>query len=204
MNEIPSPSRKRLVTLSQLLSQIENDRVTSVELSRLTGWSEATIRRDISLLHLHSGKSNGYSKEELKNSICEKLNISDSNSACCRFCIVGLGRLGSALLETSVYPDSNFQLAAGFDSSTNRTEILKSSVDLYSTAELESVIKSKKIEYALLAVPDAKAQSAAEKLVSCGIKGIVNYTGTVLSLPESVSVENVNTLTVLRSMVGNG
>ena len=62
MKELPLPSKKRLLTLSNLLSQQpqEKIRITSAEIAKLTGWGEATIRRDISLLELHTGKSNGY------------------------------------------------------------------------------------------------------------------------------------------------
>lgn len=197
MKQIPSPSRKRLVTLSQILSQIENKtKITSVEISELSGWSEATIRRDISLLELHSGKSNGYYIEELRNSIQEKLNLS-SEIAKHKCCIVGLGKLGESLLSNSNFAKSNFDLVAGFDSNTNRIEILNSKIPLFSTINLKNTINTKKIEFAILCVVDEKAQEMAEKLVSFGIKGIVNYTNTILSLPQEIKVENVSPIFVL-------
>lgn len=197
MKQIPSPSKKRLVTLSQILSQIENKtKITSVEISELSGWNEATIRRDISLLELHSGKSNGYSIEELRNSIQEKLNLSSEISKH-KCCIVGLGKLGESLLSNSNFAKSNFDLVAGFDSNTNRIEILNSKIPLFSTINLKNTINTKKIEFAILCVTDEKAQEMAEKLVSFGIKGIVNYTNTILSLPQEIKVENVSPIFVL-------
>lgn len=197
MKTIPSPSRKRLVTLSQILSQIKDQKkITSVEISEKTGWSEATIRRDISLLELHSGKSNGYYIEELRNSIQEKLNLS-SEITKHKCCIVGLGKLGESLLSNSNFEKSNFDLVAGFDSNTNRIEIMNSKIPLFSTINLKNTIESKKIHFAILCVADEKAQEVAEKLVSFGIKGIVNYTNTILSLPQEIKVENVSPIFVL-------
>lgn len=191
MNQIPSPSRKRLVTLSQILSQLEEkSKITSVEISARTGWSEATIRRDISLLKLHSGKSNGYPAGELRRAIRERLNLSEEGRRNC--CVVGLGKLGAALLENSDFSGTNFRIAAGFDSSTNRIELLESTIPLFSTSDLEGEIGDMKIDYAILCVADRDAQKIAERLSAAGIKGIVNYTNTILKLPAGLEVENVS------------
>ena len=201
MKNMPNPSKKRLVILAGILSQMEQKKVTSVELSSLTGWSEATIRRDISILELHNGVSNGYEVKILHDAICAALNIKESADQKHRCCIVGLGKLGEALLESSAFKGSNFELVAGFDSNVNKIEIMKASVPLFPTLDLERKIRSLKIEYAVLAVPDEKARFMADRLVSYGVKGIVNYTNVVLTLPKEVKVEHVNTVVVLTGMV---
>ena len=48
MKPIPEPTRKRLVLLAQLLAQQTTEKITSVTIARLTGWSQSLIRRDIS------------------------------------------------------------------------------------------------------------------------------------------------------------
>ena len=201
MKNIPAPSKKRLLTLARLLSQQEKAKITSIELSALTGWGEATIRRDISLLELHNGVSNGYDVHVLRDAMCEILQVSSVSSDKHRCCIVGLGKLGEALLESSVFAGSAFELVAGFDTNFNKIEIMKSEIPLFATLDLEKKIRSLKIEYAVLAVPDEKAQFMSDRLVACGIKGIVNYTNTVLSVPKDVRVEHVNTVVVLTGML---
>ena len=203
MKKIPAPSNKRLITLSRLLAQQTKEKITSVELSALTGWGEATIRRDISLLELHNGVSNGYDVRVLREAISEILKISTDENKKHRCCIVGLGKLGEALLESSVFAGSSFELVAGFDTNFNKIEIMKSEIPLFATLDLEQKIRSLKIEYAVLAVPDEKAQFMADRLVSYGIKGIVNYTNVVLSVPKNVRVENVNTVAILSEMLVN-
>ncbi len=203
MKAIPAPSAKRLIVLARLLSQqlsSEKHHITSVEISALTGWSEATIRRDISLLELYRGKSNGYDISSLHDAICTALKVT---KACGihKCCVVGLGKLGEALLSSSALEKSNFKIVAGFDSNSNRIEILQSTIPLYSTADFERVMKMEKMEYAILAVSDEKAQKYADKIVNAGIKGIVNYTNTVLVLPPDVSVQNANPLSALTNLL---
>ena len=201
MKKISPPSRKRLLILEKILSQSAKKRITSVELSDLTGWGEATIRRDISNLELHKGVSNGYEVSVLGETIRKTFQIEGADSEKHRCCIVGLGKLGEALLESSVFEGSPFELVAGFDTNVNKLEIMKSSVPLFATLDLESKIRSLKIEYAVLAVPDEKAQFMADRLVSYGIKGIVNYTNIILHLSKNVLVENVNTAFILTGMI---
>ena len=203
MKKIPAPSKKRLVLLARLLAQQTKEKITSVELSALTGWGEATIRRDISLLELHNGVSNGYDVRILREAISKILQISTDENKKHRCCIVGLGKLGEALLESSVFAGSSFELVAGFDTNFNKIEIMKSEIPLFATLDLEQKIRSLKIEYAVLAVPDEKAQFMVDRLVSYGIKGIVNYTNIVLSLPKEIRVENVNTVAILSEMLVN-
>lgn len=202
MKPIPEPTRRRLVQLAQLLTQQKTEKITSVAIERLTGWSQAVIRRDISLLDC-TGVSNGYRVTELHRAICDALNIRvEREQKHC--CIVGLGRLGAALLENSFFEHSPFKIVAGFDASVNRTEVLRSTFPLYPSHELETVIARDRIEYAILAVPDRAAQETAVRLAQCGIRGIVNYTGTVLSLPESVAVENAAPVTALTNLLARG
>ena len=192
MKEISQPSKKRLLTLSNLLSQLETQkqRITSAEISKLTGWGEASVRRDISLLEIHSGRSNGYEIKTLKTAIDSAFGLFTEKKRNC--CIVGLGTLGQAFLENSVFTSGAFELVAAFDSNQNRVELIKSKISLYATLDLEKIIRQKQIEFAILSVEDSMAQRMTDRLVKYGIKGIVNYTNAVLTVPEGFKLENAS------------
>lgn len=218
MKKISLPAKKRLILLSRFLSQflekndenhdenksrpseksdsrqhlIERKKITSAEISKKTGWSEATIRRDISLLELYNGVSNGYDAEILKDAIDRAFCLGASGSGSHNCCIVGLGSLGQAFLENSVFDGGGFTLAAAFDSSQNRVEIMKSKIPLYQTLDLEKIIRQMKIEFAILTVEDGMAQKMADRLIKYGIKGIVNYTNVVLTVPDGFKMENAS------------
>lgn len=200
-NDIPKPTVGRLVKLTRLLEQLEASSskvVSSADLEKLTGWSRDTIRRDISFLNASCASALGYDVAILREAIYQKLGLPHKNYKCC---LVGLGRLGEALIQQHGLLNTSFSIVAGFDSNVNRVEILSAPFPLYTTTRMESVIKEMGIEYAILAVAEQSAQSIAEKLVSFGIKGLVNFTPAVLTIPAKINIENVSVLDALQKLV---
>lgn len=196
MAELPEPSVERLLQLTRVLENIEEQSVTSAEIEARTGWSSHTIRKDISYLRGELSTGAGYDVAGLKEAIKLALGLNTLRKCC----VVGLGRLGSAYLNFPAFADEGFELVAGFDSSVNRVEILKSPVTLYPAYKMGEVISRFGIEIALLCVPAAAAQATAEKLVAAGIKGIVNFASVALELPVSVNVRNVNVVDEMRAV----
>jgi redox-sensing transcriptional repressor len=206
MEQIPEPAKERLLYLMRVLEKNEGKPLTSGELEALTGWSSHTIRKDISFLGTEGGSprggnkkvgtSGGYSPEALIPAIKAALGLDRRR----RFCVVGLGRLGSAYLNFQSFELGEFELAAGFDSNVNRVEILKSPVPLYPAYKIPEVVNRFAIEIALLCVPGGAAQASAEKLAAAGIRGIVNFAPVVLSLPPEVAVRNVYVMDELRAL----
>lgn len=194
---IPENTKRRLVLLNRLLSTFEGKTITSQKIEELAGWSAAVVRRDISLLGIICGASNGYKVDELKSKLEITLNLAAKNQKCC---IVGLGKTGQSLLDSTELEDSPFNIVAGFDSNVNRTEVLRSVFPLHPTTKLCEVILEEKIRYAILTVNHDEAQSLTNTLCECGIKGIVNYTQCVLTVPRNVRVENVSLLTALETL----
>ncbi len=194
---IPENTKRRLVLLNRLLSTFEGKTITSQKIEELAGWSAAVVRRDISLLGIICGASNGYKVDELKSKLEITLNLAAKNQKCC---IVGLGKTGQSLLDSTELEDSPFNIVAGFDSNVNRTEVLRSVFPLHPTTKLCEVIMEEKIRYAILTVNHDEAQSLTNTLCECGIKGIVNYTQCVLTVPRNVRVENVSLLTALETL----
>lgn len=209
---LSSPSRKRLVILGSLLEQelrtasLESGgdgflrTITSRRIAAMTGWTEATVRRDISLLGVRCGASNGYDVRTLHAAIKAAVSpAADSGSRGC--CIVGLGRIGASLLDYGGFRDAGLDLVAGFDESVNRVEILSASFPLYPASRLEQVVAREGIRYAVLAVPEHDANRYACRLASSGIAGIVNCTSAVLTVPPSVAVEDVSVANALRNLL---
>jgi redox-sensing transcriptional repressor len=196
MEQIPEPAKERLLYLMRILDHAGNVSIKSAEIEQKTGWSSNTIRKDISYLDGDFGSIAGYNAESLKTAIRSALGLNQKRN----FCIVGLGRLGSAYLNFGAYTEEGFELAAGFDSSVNRVEILKSPVPLFPAYKMAEVISRFNIEMALLCVPGVQAQQSAEKLGCCGIKAIVNFAPVVLDLRPDIFVKNVYVVNELRSL----
>ena len=192
---IPEATRKRMLTLQNLLQGWPQAKITSVQISEITGWKDSLIRHDLWLLGYNKGISNGYLKDDLQQAISLALGFESTEANCC---IVGLNRLGAALLDDSTTEGSVYKIKAGFDSNVNRVEILRSSFPLYPATEMNWVIKQENIRLAILTVTAKDAQTMCDRLVKAGITGIVNMTRAVLKVPNGVKVENLSILNALK------
>ena len=96
MQNIPLPAKRRLVLLERLLSAYKEKTITSQKIQELTGWTSAVVRRDISWIDVKCGATNGYKVAELKAALVKSFNLEQTEQRCC---IVGLGRMGQALLD---------------------------------------------------------------------------------------------------------
>ncbi|GHV55598.1 redox-sensing transcriptional repressor Rex [Spirochaetia bacterium] len=208
MDQISPPARGRLLYLMRILESAGDEPLTSAQIEGLTGWSSNTIRKDISCLggdamgsaHGHGmGSCNGYAPAALASAIRKALELDRRR----KFCVVGLGRLGSAYLNFRNFELGEFDLAAGFDTNVNRVEILNSPAPLYPAYKMAEVITRFGIEMALLCVPAEAAQTVAEKLVTAGIRGILNFAPVALKVPPAIAVRNVFVADELRSLAIN-
>ncbi|NQV32248.1 MAG: redox-sensing transcriptional repressor Rex [Phycisphaeraceae bacterium] len=170
-------------------------RISSSQMGKKIGVPAHTIRKDINCLGEVGDTGSGYDVARLKRHLERALGFEKSQKAC----VVGLGRLGSALMDYEKFQASGFSVVAGFDSSVNRIETIKTQVPVYPAYEMEDVIRREAIEMALLAVPAHVAQATADVLVSCGIRGIVNFAPVVIEVPASqVQVRHMNVINEMR------
>ena len=190
---LPKATRRRLIELESVLNAWQKSKITSPDISALTGWKDSLIRHDFWLAGIGGdGVSNGYVTADLLKAV-QKANTEPVN-----VCIAGLGRLGAALLDESLFEGSGFVIKAGFDSNVNRVEILRSTFPLYPAGDMNWVIKQEHITKAILAVADKDAQLMCDRLIKAGISGIVNMTGRILKVPEGIKTENVSVITALK------
>ena len=192
---LPEVTRKRMLFLQNLLQSWQSEKITSVQISEITGWKDSLIRHDLWLLGYNKGISNGYLKDDLQEAISLALGFESKEVNCC---IVGLNRLGAALLDDATTEGSVFKIKAGFDSNVNRVEILRSTFPLYPATEMNYVIKQENISLAILTVADKDAQSMCDRLVKAGVTGIVNMTRAVLKVPDGIKIENLSVLNALK------
>ena len=206
--KISKSTKHRLLLLLQLLENWKKNHITSKEIARLLGIKDSLVRYDFSVLNIpngHRGFKNGYEvltlKSDIKNSLKIAFEIPSNENHCNinrrKVCVVGLGRLGIAFLDNSICEKTDFEICAGFDSSLNRVELIRSTFELFPASKIETVCKEKKIEYALLCCSENEVQKMVERLVNAGLKGIVNYTNAVFEVPCGIKVQNVSPAVVL-------
>jgi redox-sensing transcriptional repressor len=175
-------------------------------IGRRLGTNANVVRKDISYLpgsvtmEDHPKLGAGYDARLLKRHIARALGFEKP----VKLCVVGLGRLGSAIMGYDRLSKAGLEIAAGFDSNVNKLEILKSDVELYPSHEIESVVRRKGIQYAIVAVPAEAAVEVAGQLVRARVAGIVNLSPVVLpAVWEGVYIHNIDIVNDIRYMVAH-
>jgi len=168
--------------------------VSSKELARAIGATEYTVRKDISFLDMTGYTRRGYEVKLLKEELGTKLNLAKNRKAC----IIGLGRLGTALLDYEKFQEDGFEIVAGFDKSINKIERIHTNIDVFAVSQLESVISQRGIELGIITVPAEAAQGVADKLVKAGVKGILNFSPVKVIVPKNIMYLDMDFTSALR------
>jgi redox-sensing transcriptional repressor len=108
--------------------------------------------------------------------------------------VVGLGRLGTAILNYDDLRTDGFMVVAGFDSNINKLETIKTAVELFPAYEIADVVKRKAIDIGVIAVPEKAAQETADRLMDGGIKAILNFSPTSIRIKPDILIRNIDLL----------
>jgi redox-sensing transcriptional repressor len=158
------------------------DFVSSRDLAKAISATEYTVRKDISSLNITGHTRKGYQVKLLKEELGHKLQLTQKRKAC----IVGLGRLGAALLDYENFQEDGFQIVAGFDCSINRIERIHPHIDVFAVNQLETIVKERGIELGIITVPEQAAQEISDQLCRAGIKGILNFSPAKIIVPKNI------------------
>ncbi len=195
---LSEPSIIRLCLIYRLMEELEHHGVSRVHSSKIgenIGARADSVRKDMSMLGDFGNNLSGYDVSRLKNHIIQKLGLDRDRNAC----IVGLGKLGSAIINYIQHPGSSIRIVAGFDNNLNKLELIKSPIEVFPAYRIEEIIAHKKIGLAILAVPGDAASKTAARLIECGILGIINFTPVVLTSPKKhVFIRNIDLVTEMR------
>ncbi|WP_319560190.1 redox-sensing transcriptional repressor Rex [Marispirochaeta sp.] len=192
----PLPSLERLCAIYGLLDNLtekQQSRVSSRELGRAIGQTAETVRKDIAHMKAEIMSNGGYDPAKLKQAIAGYLSLEEPRRAC----IVGLGRLGQAILQYPGFIAAGIEICAGFDRDTNKLELLSFPVPLLPSYRIAEYVAAQRIDLGIITVPPDQAQIVADRLTDGGVRGIVNFTVPV-SVPETVTLRHVSVLDELR------
>jgi redox-sensing transcriptional repressor len=203
---VPKPALQRLCRMYTVLEELElqgQAEISSAGLSALLGIPAHTIRKDISYLpggpvssdplgqkdnsDTSLRSSQGYHLSMLLKKIDGALGISSP----LKTCIVGLGRIGMALLSYQEFVPRGIHIVAGFDKNINKIELTSSPVPLFPSYEIEERIQALRIDLGVIAVPASSAQQVADRLIRGGIKGLLNFAPVTLKSEKPVVVRNI-------------
>jgi redox-sensing transcriptional repressor len=163
------------------------NRVSSQKLSELLRVSSPQIRKDLSYFGAFGTRGVGYDTLKLAKQIRGILRLDTPRRAA----LVGLGNLGTALLEYPGLGPYGLEISAVFDNDPVKIGKIVKDVKVRDISKL-STLKNKGISLGIIAVPAPAAQSVADGLVGAGIKGILNFAPFYVDVPKKVKVISID------------
>ncbi len=190
-SSLPAASVGRLSLYLRELQRLRASGVRDLksnELAVLLEVSPAIVRRDLASVGALGRRGVGYGTEALIRSIGTALGAETNWGVV----LVGVGSLGTALLNYRGLGQQGFQIVAAFDIAVRGEGKTVGEVPIYPMTALAAQVQQRQPQLAILAVPPAAAPAAANELAAVGISGILNFAQVSLKLPAHIAIVNVD------------
>jgi redox-sensing transcriptional repressor len=188
---IPEATVARLPVYLRVLQELADQQIQTVSSERLAeaaGVNPPKVRKDLSYLGSYGTRGVGYDVEYLIYQISRELGLTQDWPVA----LVGMGNLGQALAGYKGFAERGFRIAAIFDKDTERVGEQVGPLTVEHVDELEGSLREKGISIAIIATPATAAQETAERLVTAGIRSVLNFAPTVLTVPDRIHVRQVD------------
>lgn len=188
----PKPTLNRLPLYLRVLSELERKKiafVSSRQLAELVGTNSAQVRKDLSFLGELGVRGLGYEVTHLKLEISRFLGLEKSKQVV----VVGVGRLGSALIGYEGFKKKGFCIIGAFDIDEKKIGQVFSGIEVQPLDELKKFVSRQgTIDIGIIAVPASSAQIAGELLLEAGVKSILNFAPAPLDLNNKIPIRHVD------------
>ncbi len=182
-------------TLTQLLEdgvEVTNSQQLGAQLQV----TPAQIRKDLSYFGRFGKQGRGYRVRHLLTELKQILGL----DAQWNVAVVGVGRLGNAILNYPGFNPDGFHLVAAFDNNPDNLGREVGGIAIQPMVDLAATVASRQITIAIVAVPSAHTQTVVDQLVDCGVRAILNYTPINAQVPPGVRVRSIDPVLALQSM----
>ncbi len=198
-SEVPEVVVTRLPQYVRILSRLLEEGtevVSSQQLGQKLQVTPAQIRKDLSYFGRFGKQGRGYSVRHLHDQLREILGLNSYWNVA----VVGVGRLGRAILSYPGFTPDGFHLVAAFDANLGVVGQSVGELTVNNIDDLETVVTERQISIAIVAVPVMDAQGVIDRLVECGVRAILNYAPTSPQVQEGIRIHNIDPVIALQSM----
>lgn len=180
---------KRLPKYYRYLESINEKgiiRVSSKELSDITGLTASQIRQDLNHFGCFGQQGYGYNVKELIDELSKIIGVDKDY----KLILVGYGNIGHALYQYKSFADLGYAFEAVFDK--EEKVISDSDLEVRNVDGLGDFLANNKIDIGIIATPKEVAQDVADILCEGGVKGIWNFSPVDLKVSNGVVIESVH------------
>ena len=197
--DVPEVVVTRLPQYVRVLNRLLEEGIEVVSSQQLGAQLQVTpaqIRKDLSYFGRFGKQGRGYNVPYLITELREILRLNrDWNIT-----VIGVGRLGKAIISYPGFGPEGFKIAAAFDSDPKQVGQNISGLIVQSMSELETTIRRHDIQIAIVAVPATHAAEVITQLINAGITSILNYAPVTPYIPNGIKVRNIDPVSLLQTM----
>lgn len=182
---------RRLSTYLRYLEELDGrgrPSASSEELATLSGTTSAQVRKDLSFFGSFGKRGLGYPVPELVRHLREILGLERD----WRVAIIGAGKIGVALANYGGFLQRGFHVAGMYDSDPAKVGVSWGAGMVRNITALADDVAAHGLDIAVLAVPATVAQTVVDRVVSAGIRAILNFAPAQLHVPDGITLKNVN------------
>ena len=181
--------------LSSLLSE-GTEMVSSQQLGEVLQVTPAQIRKDLSYFGRFGKQGRGYS---VRNLLAELKDIMGLNKQW-NLALIGVGRLGRAVLSYPGFAPEGFRIVAAFDGDESVVGRMVGPLKVQPMTDLDKAVKELNITIGIVAVPGQYAQKVIDQIVDCGVKAILSYAPMSPQAQEGVKIRSIDPVLSLQTM----
>lgn len=196
-NNVPKATLERYPLYLKALRKLKTNgisKVRSEHLGQILGIKSTSIRRDFTFLGNLGKQGYGYDVDGLINVFNEELGITYDE----KIILVGVGNLGKALLNYNKWDNVVGEIVCAFDADINKISE-QYTVPVYHIDDLETKIPQE-CRIAILTV-STDVQNTVDRLIACGITGIVDFTHEHIEVPPNINVKAVDVVATIQEIV---
>jgi len=198
--KIPKETIDRLPLYLRCLEKLiegGEENISSKKFSDKLNLNSAQVRKDLSYFGDFGTRGVGYSTQNLASKIREILNLDQK----WKMVLAGVGNIGSALLTYTGFDERVFEISMAFDQNPQLVGEEINGVKVEDVSRMEERIGEEDVKLGIIAVPASSAQEVADKMGKGGVKGVLNFSPTLLDLPEGVELAQVDITRELEQLV---
>lgn len=187
----PEPTIARIALYLRCLrtAMVEGvETLSSADIEVRTGISSGQVRKDLSYFGEFGKPGLGYAVVPLVNRLARIMRLDREQPVM----LVGAGNLGTALAGYSGLSESGFRLVAVYDNNFSKIGRRIWDLEILDIELMPELNAEMQVHIGIITTPAAGAQTVADLMVSSGVRVILNFAPTRVTVPKGLIVRNVD------------
>lgn len=200
IKKMPAPVVQRLTKYLTFVRELREkgvEWVSSQDIAEALGLTSSTVRQDITHLDFSGTSKRGYEIKRLEWAFYRELGADRITNVA----IVGAGNMGRALALHGELERQRFMICALFDANAKLIGRKVGEIEVFGMDDLPRLVRARKIDIGMIAVPTASAQAVADALVAAGVHGILNLTLAHVRVPAHVAMVEARLVASLQELL---